>query len=99
VGEEAGEANTKRGGPKPEVKPEGSRVTLSNNDLGDGAEGIKPSENILPNGSVKIVVISKISGCPPILHPAKPASPRSGGIRVELGKEFSKKRSVLGRDR
>jgi hypothetical protein len=99
VGEEAWEADVKRGGSEPKVKPEGSGVTVSNNDLGNGAKGVESGQNVLPNRSIKIVMIAKIPGRPPTVHPAEPACPRGDGIRVEFSKEFGEKRRVLGGDR
>jgi hypothetical protein len=96
---QGGEALKKRGISKPEISPEGRRGSITGSDSGDGAKSLEPRDNILPDWGIEVMAIAKVARRAPSIHAAKPASPRSSGVRVKFGEELGEKSRVLGTDR
>jgi hypothetical protein len=91
VGEHVGVAFMQGLIPQPEIHPEGRGGPIPQGDLGDRAKGSKTGNNILPNGSVKVMAVPQVVGAIPAVHPAKPGCPRGRGVGVKFGEKFSEK--------
>jgi hypothetical protein len=88
VGVEVRKAVPKGGIASPKIGPEGSRGPTAYRNLGDGTENFKTSDNVLPDGGVKMVCVSKVPGAIPAVPVAEPNSPGGRGVRMDFGEEF-----------
>jgi hypothetical protein len=88
VGVEVRKAVPKGGVASPKIGPEGCRGSTAYRDLGDGTKSFETSDNVLPDGGVEMVSISKVPGAIPAVPVAEPNSPGSRGVGMDFGEEF-----------
>jgi hypothetical protein len=99
MGEQHRKLLGERGALSPRVKPEGGRDAIINMNSSERPESRKTSDNATPDGSDPRAKIPEVGAGGPTIPAPKPASPRDGGIRMELGKELGEKGRVLSRNR